>query len=175
LNAVQFGAVDGSSLTKSSDATPVTRVRAREITVLGHEFITATTARSWSIITFLAATAGAVTIFLLMNRNKPLQTRAEIERRHPQLLVHVEPMDGPADEPVVQVGNFPALVKLAERYGQMILTWRRPDADDFIVRDDGITYRYRLPLPDPALENVDGINRSNGAGSHRRKASSPVS
>jgi hypothetical protein len=77
-----------------------------------------------------------------------LRTRPQIERRYPQLLVHVEPMASPPGKPVVNVDNFPALVKLAERYGQMILTWRRPDADDFVVRDEGITYRYRVPLAD---------------------------
>jgi hypothetical protein len=76
---------------------------------------------------------------------------------------------------VVNVDNFPALVKLAERYGQMILTWRRPDADDFVVRDEGITYRYRIPLDEPVLQNVEHLNRPDSSGSHRRKASTQVS
>jgi len=82
-------------------------------------------------------------------------------------------MPSPPGKPVVNVDNFPALVKLAEKYGQMILTWRRPDADDFIVRDEGITYRYRIPLDEPTLQNVELIGRP-GAGTHRRKASSPT-
>jgi hypothetical protein len=101
-----------------------------------------------------------------------VRTRAEIERRYARLLVHVEPMPSPPGKPVVNVDNFPALVKLAEKYGQMILTWRRPDADDFVVRDEGITYRYRVPLDEPTLQNVELISRPS-AGSHRRKASSP--
>ncbi len=105
----------------------------------------------------------------------PLRTRAEIERRYPKLLVPVEPMASPPGKPVVNVDNFPALVKLAERYGQMILTWRRPDADDFVVRDEGITYRYRIPLEEPTLHNIELINRPNAAGSHRRKTPSQVS
>jgi hypothetical protein len=54
-------------------------------------------------------------------------------------------MASPPGKPVVIVDTFPALVKLAEKYGQMILTWTRPDgADDFVVRDEGILYRYRI-------------------------------
>jgi hypothetical protein len=66
-------------------------------------------------------------------------------------------------------------VKLAERYGQMILTWRRPDADDFVVRDEGITYRYRIPLDEPDLQNVEVVDRPNGAGSRHRRAASRLS
>jgi hypothetical protein len=57
----------------------------------------------------------------------------------------------------------------------MILTWRRPEADDFVVRDEGITYRYRVPLEEPTLQNVEHLSRPNTAGTHRRKASSQVS
>nr|WP_308129026.1 signal peptidase I [Actinoplanes polyasparticus] len=174
LNEVQLSLAQGSSLSGSSDATPVTTVKPREVAVFGHKVMNAGTARSYAILVFLVAAFGAVGITFFARRSAPLRTRAEIERRHPQLLVHVEPMSSPPGKPVVNVDNFPALVKLAERYGQMILTWRRPDADDFIVRDEGITYRYRISLDQPVLENIDGINRPNSAGSHRRRASSPV-
>ncbi|WP_250002044.1 DUF5305 family protein [Actinoplanes sp. M2I2] len=174
LNEVQLAVADGGSLTQSSGATPATKVQPREIAVFGHEVMNAAAARAYAILTFLLAAAGGVVVFFLTRRTAPLRTREQIERRHPDLLVHVEPMASPPGKPVVNVDNFPALVKLAERYGQMILTWRRPDADDFVVRDEGITYRYRIPIADPDLQNVDRINRPNATGSHRRKASSPV-
>ena len=158
--------------TDSSSATASTTVVPREIGILG---LTAAQARSYAILGLIAAGAIAAVIFVISRRNIPLRTRSQIERRYPQLLVHVEPMASPPGKPVVNVDNFPALVKLAERYGQMILTWRRPDADDFVVRDEGITYRYRIPLDEPALQNVEHINRPNVAGTHRRKASSSVS
>lgn len=84
-------------------------------------------------------------------------------------------MSSPPGKTVVHVDSFPALVKLAERDGQMILTWRRPDADDFVVRDDGITYRYRIPLIETALENVERPNGSDDNAKHRRTESEPVS
>lgn len=138
-------------------------------------FLTAAAARSWAVFLMIVAAGGAVAVFVLSRRSAGLRTRAEIERRYPQLLVHVEPMTSPPGKPVVNVDNFPALVRLAERYGQMILTWRRPDADDFVVRDEGITYRYRVLLEEPTLQNVELIDRPSGVGSHRRRAASEVS
>jgi hypothetical protein len=120
----------------------------------------------------LLGAAGGIIIALFARRAGSVRTREEIERRYPTLLVPVEPMMSPPGKPVVNVDNFPALVKLAERYGQMILTWRRPDADDFVVRDEGITYRYRVPLDEPAFQNVELIDRP---GNHRRREASEVS
>jgi signal peptidase I len=137
--------------------------------------MTAVQARSYAVLLLLAAAVGAACIALIARRKLPLRTREEIERRFPSLLVHVEQMASPPGKPVVNVDNFPALVKLAERYGQMILTWRRTDADDFVVRDEGITYRYRIPLEEPALQNVEHINRPPNTDPHRRKDSSQVS
>jgi hypothetical protein len=144
----------------------------RELRFFGVSLMTAAQARSNAILALIGAIAIAVVVLVSARRRMPMRTRAEIERRYPRLLVHVEPMPSPPGKPVVNVDNFPALVKLAEKYGQMILTWRRPDADDFVVRDEGITYRYRVPLDEPTLQNVELINRPS-AGSHRRKASSP--
>ena len=161
--------------TDNANAVSQVTLVERQIGISGHSVLTAARARAYAILLLLLAGAGAAAIFLLSRRGRPLITRAEIERRHPQLLVHVEPMASPPGKPVVNVDNFQALVKLAERYGQMVLTWRRPDADDFVVRDEGITYRYRIPLEEPLLQNVEHINRPNSAGTHRRKASSSVS
>lgn len=135
-------------------------------------FLTASAARGWAVLLLISAAAGAAVLVLAARRASSVRTRADIERRYPQLLVHVEPLPSPPGKPVVNVDNFGALAKLAERYGQMILTWRRPDADDFVVRDEGITYRYRIQLDEPPLQNVELIDRPAGAGTHRRKASS---
>jgi signal peptidase I len=144
---------------------PAKTTVAREI----GSVMTASQARAYSVLLLLAFVIAAIAIALMARRQLPCRTRPEIERRYPNLLVHVEPMASPPGKPVVNVDNFPALVRLSEKYGQMILTWRRPDADDFVVRDEGITYRYRVPLDDePTLQNVDFINRTT-SGTHRRK------
>jgi signal peptidase I len=142
----------------------------RQVTIFGGSLMTASQARSYAILALLGAVAIAVVVLIAGLRRLPLRTRAEIERRYPQLLVQVEPMASPPGKPVVNVDNFPALVRLSEKYGQMILTWRRPEADDFVVRDDGITYRYRVPLDEPTLQNVEMINRP-GTGAHRSTSS----
>ena len=171
LAPLQFQLVGGASaLTVTDTSGTSTRMVLRTIGPLP-----AGTARLWAAFLMLAALAGAVLLFALARRKTPMHTRVEIERRYSQLLVQVEPMASPPGKPVVNVDNFPALVRLAERYGQMILTWTRQDADDFVVRDEGITYRYRIPFEEPTLQNVELIDRPGNAGSHRRKASSQVS
>ncbi|MEU4238060.1 DUF5305 family protein [Actinoplanes sp. NPDC026619] len=169
-------AVAGGKLETDATGTAASEITIpREIRVFGHPWMTASQARSYAILALIGAIAIAAVVLIAALRRMPVRTRAEIERRYPQLLVQVEPMASPPGKPVVSVDNFPALVKLAERYGQMILTWRRPEADDFVVRDDGITYRYRVPLDeDHTLQNVEMINRPT-SGAHRRTSSSQVS
>jgi signal peptidase I len=171
LMALPNGASDLTVTDKTAE--PATFV-ARTIGTTEHPIMTAARARGLAVLLLLGAAAAVAAIFLVVRRSVPLRTRAEIERRHPNLLVHVEPMTLTPGQAVVNVDTFPALVKLAERYGQMILTWRQPEADDFVVRDDGITYRFRIPLDEPALHNVERVVSST-AGSHRRKAPTPYS
>jgi signal peptidase I len=153
----------GSLVVDGTTATAEPTVVPREIDVLGHPVMTASQARAYAVLMLLGSLVGAVAIGLVARRDTPLRTRAEIERRHPQLLVHVEPMVSPPGK-VVTVDDFAALAKLAERYGQLIMTWTRPDADDFVVLDDGITYRYRIPReagPDDTAELLD-VERRGG-------------
>lgn len=117
----------------------------RQIAVLGHDLITAGRARTYALRLLLIAIVGIIGIGLAAVRHVPLATRAQIQRRYGHLLVPVEPLNGKQGEAVITVASVPALVKLAEKYGQMILTWTRPDgADDFVVRDDGVMYRFRI-------------------------------
>ncbi|WP_229829884.1 DUF5305 family protein [Actinoplanes ianthinogenes] len=125
-------------------------VYPRQISVLGRDLMTAAAARTYAIRLLLIAVVGIIGIGLTALRSVPLATRAQIQRRYGHLLVPIEPV-GKQSEPVVTVATFPALVKLAEKYGQMILTWTRPDgADDFVVRDDGVVYRFRIVPARPA-------------------------
>jgi signal peptidase I len=153
-----------SLVADATKATAGATVQPRQISAFGHDLLSAADARRHAVVMILAALAAMVFVALSALRKTPLQTRAQIQRRYPHLLVPVEPMASPPGKPVVMVDTFPALVKLAEKYGQMILTWTRPDgADDFVVRDEGILYRYRIdpdvtispaapskPTPEPA-------------------------
>ncbi len=128
----------------------------RGVKVLGYTLMTAAQARSYAALMLLAALVGAAAI-ALANRRVPLSTRAEIKRRYPQLVVPVEPMASPPGKAAVLVDSFPDLVRLAERYDRKILTWSRIDADDFMVREEGITYRYQVV---PEGDNTDPELRS---------------
>jgi hypothetical protein len=166
---------EASLVVTNAEAGDAATLVVRTIGIAGHPLMTAARARGLAVLLLFAAAVGAAAIFLATRRATPLRTRAQIEGRYPNLLVPVEAMPTAPGTPVIGVDNFPALVKLAERYGQMILTWRNPDTDDFVVRDEGITYRYQIALDEtPTLHNVERINRP-PIGSHRRKASSPMS
>jgi signal peptidase I len=171
VDTIQMTTGQGTKFrTDTASATTAGETVAREITVFGHAVMLASTARSYAVLALIGALVIAAVVVFAAVRRLPVRTRSEIERRYPNLLVQVEPMASPPGKPVVNVDNFPALVRLSEKYGQMILTWRRPEADDFVVRDDGITYRYRVPLDEPTLQNVEMINRP-GTGAHRSTSS----
>ncbi|MEU4158796.1 S24 family peptidase [Actinoplanes sp. NPDC026670] len=146
------GSAESLAVDKSSTSA-TTSIRDRQIGAFGYEIISALAARRYAVYLLLGAILGAAIVAMMALRHVPLRTRTQIERRYPHLLVPVEPMASPPGKPIVVVDAFPALVKLAEKYGQMILTWTRPDgADDFVVRDEGILYRYRIePAPAPAI------------------------
>jgi hypothetical protein len=130
-------------------------VHDRQIGAFGYNVVTAAQARKYALLLLLAALISAGVIAAMALSRAPLKTRVQIQRRYPHLIVPVEPMASPPGKPVVTVDTFPALVKLAERYGQMILTWTRPDgADDFVVRDEGILYRYRIDPNIPPFKAV---------------------
>jgi hypothetical protein len=136
-----------------SGAAASTSVQDRRIGVSGFYPLTAAEARKYAVYLIIGTLIGAGVVAWMALGHVPLRTRTQIQRRYPHLIVPVEAMASPPGKPVVIVDTFPALVKLAEKYGQMILTWTRPDgADDFVVRDEGILYRYRIePAPAPAI------------------------
>jgi hypothetical protein len=62
--------------------------------------------------------------------------------------VPVDPTPAPPGRPVIEVTEFTTLVKLAERYGLLILHWTRSDVETFVVQDEGTTYLYRTGAGD---------------------------
>ncbi|GIE79150.1 hypothetical protein Aph02nite_51000 [Actinoplanes philippinensis] len=144
LQLTLAGAPETLIVNRSSTAAG-TSVQDRRVGALGFYPLTAAEARKYAVYLVIVALIGAGIIAWMALGHVPLRTRAQIVRRYPHLIVPVEPMASPPGKPIVTVDTFPALVKLAEKYGQMILTWTRPDgADDFVVRDEGILYRYRI-------------------------------
>lgn len=146
----------------------------RIISVFGYSLMNAAAARAWSICLLLGMLFGAIGLALVSRRATPVHDSTEIHRRFPQLLVPVEPMVSPPGKPVVNVDDFQALVRLAERYGQLVLHWSRNKVETFVVRDEGITYRYRTANESSDVEeeliNVDRNSPGRTASSARGAA-----
>ncbi|MDQ4055636.1 MAG: DUF5305 domain-containing protein [Actinomycetota bacterium] len=88
-------------------------------------------------------TVQTICLLGLVAGRSPRNETAAIKRRYAAILLHVEPATSPPGRPVVDVTDFHALARLAERYGLLVMHWTRSDVETFIVHDDGITYRYR--------------------------------
>jgi signal peptidase I len=99
------------------------------------------------------ASAVALTALVIVLRTGRRRSGSEASippRKYRGLLLEVEPIISPPGRPVVDVADFAALAKLAERYGVLVMHWTRSHVQTFVVHDDGIIYRYR----------VDGTRRS---------------
>jgi signal peptidase I len=125
----------------------------REISLLGRPVLTAQAARGWSVCVLLGVAFGAVGVGMVARREQPVRDPADIHRRYKHLLVAVEPLTSPPGKPVVNVDDFHTLVRLAERYGLLIFHWSRNDSETFVVRDEGVTYRFRTDV-EPALPDA---------------------
>jgi signal peptidase I len=105
--------------------------------------ITVPAARTLSAGLLLAAVLTAAAVAGLARRSPANTEGARIRGRYAPLLVAVQPAPTPAGRPLVDVGEFSTLVRIAERYGLLILHWSRSDVETFVVQDDATTYRYR--------------------------------
>jgi signal peptidase I len=104
---------------------------------------------TWSALRVIPACAGVVALGLLVlalfaRRRRTATEAATIMRRYRSLLLEVEPITSPAGRPIVEVTDFVALAKLAERCGVLVLHWTRSHVHTFVVHDDGVTYRHRV-------------------------------
>ena len=72
--------------------------------------------------------------------------------RYRGLLLEVEPIISPPGRPTVDVTDFSALAKLAERYGVLVMHWTRSGVRTFVVHDDGVTYRYCVDVTPRSAE-----------------------
>lgn len=143
LTPLQLTLVGGRSALTVTEPTPAEGTKANPGTLdLAGFQIPVTAARSGST---LAVLAGLLTLLGvgLLHRLAPTSETAAIKRRYAPILLHVEPVTNPAGRPVIDITEFPALARIAERYGLLVMHWTRSNVETFIVHDDGITYRYR--------------------------------
>lgn len=142
---------DGVGAAAAEPVEPTLSLFGRELPV--------STGRMLSAVMTVGALIAAAVVLLLIRVSTPTSEAAAIRRRYSQMLVKVQPMPTPEGRPVIDVVDFPTLVKLAERYELLILHWSRSDVDTFVVQDQATTYRYRTGTGVP--RSLDETARAN--------------
>jgi signal peptidase I len=137
---------DASSLTaiRSTRTPSLTRTSAG-LTIVGRR-VSVTAARTLSELLLLGALLVLGLLAALALVSRPVTEGIAIRRHYSPLLVPVHPMPPPVGRPVVEVSDFATLVKVAHRYGLLVMHWSRAGVETFVVQDDAITYRYRTAV-----------------------------
>ncbi len=131
LNPTQTG-----SLPRMSEA-------ANTLSLLGFS-LTVSTARQIAIIGLAISLGGLLFFGLFMFRAMQGDEESRIQFKHGSLLIAVQDNNlETTSEQVVDVATIDDLVRLAERNGHMILHYARGATHDYLVKDDGLTYRYQ--------------------------------
>ena len=142
LTPLQLTLADGAPALEMTDTVPTER-SARTANTLGVG--AAQLSVAWLRILSLAMVAVALFCLAGTARRRTAGDDARaIRRRYAALMLEVEPLSSPAGRPLVDVADFAALGRLAERYGLLVMHWYRSGVETFVVHDDGITYRYRV-------------------------------
>ncbi len=134
---------DESALSAStSTSTDATGTAPAQLSALGRS-LDVSTARVLSLaLLLLAALAGAL-VAGLARLAGPVVEADRIRRRHKNFLLPVLPVALTPGRPVVDVDNVEHLVRLAERYGLLVLHWERSGVTTYVVQDEGTSYRFR--------------------------------
>jgi len=120
--------------------------------IFGREFAIET-ARTLSLITLgiaiLAAIIPVRSLYLDLHASE--QSRIAVQY-HPLLLNLEKGSAKTKTSHVIQVSSFQDLVKIAERYGSMILHESRGKTHHYSIQDDGTLYRYTMVVSTPPEE-----------------------
>ena len=113
------------------------------LSILGHD-LHVSTARTISLVAVAFAVVLAAALAVAVRLAGPAAESERIRRRHGQVLLPVAPIAIPPGRPVVDVPDVKSLVRLAERYGLLVLHWSRSGVDTYVVQDAETTYRHRI-------------------------------
>lgn len=142
LSSTTLTLPDPASMQARDTATTTSETVARELSPIGRS-ISVETARVLSLVLLAAALLGGLIVAFVGRSMRTATEGAAIRQRYASALVQVQPMPVRQGRPVVDVTDIATLVKLAERYGLLVLHWSRADIETFVVQDEGTTYRYR--------------------------------
>lgn len=123
-------------------ATTGTRQEPAQLSLLGRSISVSAARIVALLVCVLAGTVLAVTV-VAARLAGPVAEAEAVRRRHRDLILPVMPVALAGGRPVIEVPDVQALVKLAERYGLLVLTWSRGGIDTYLVQDEATTYRYR--------------------------------
>lgn len=130
-----------------------TREASARLSVLGHG-VEVSTARTASLVALAVAALAGLALTALARLSGPVADTERIRARHKDLLLAVLPITLTPGRPVVDVTDVGALVRLAERYGLLVLHWQRSGVTTYVVQDEGATYRFRSWVATPADQPV---------------------
>lgn len=137
-----------------------------EIGALGLE-VDVATSRALSLVTLLATVLLGLLVAALGRRTTPAAERQRLQRRHKHLLLPVSPQVLTPGRPVVDVADPDHLVRVAERYGLLVLHWSRGGVDTYVVQDDAVTFLppgRGGPGPRPRRHRPGRLRRAAGPG-----------
>ncbi len=126
-----------------------TRAAPARLSALGKGLDVAT-ARTASLVALALAALACLVLTALARLAGPVAEAERIRVRHKDLLLAVLPITLTPGRPVVDVTDVEALVRLAERYGLLVLHWQRSGVTTYVVQDEGATYRFRSWAAAPA-------------------------
>lgn len=142
-------ALDDTSLSSTGEltardetATTGTRQAPAQLSLLGRS-LDVSTARTAGPLAALVAVLPALVLAAVTRLTGPASEAERIKQRYGDLVLPVMPVVLAPGRPVVDVPDVESLVKLAERYGLLVLAWSRGGVDTYVVQDEGTTFRYR--------------------------------
>ncbi|MEX2292051.1 MAG: DUF5305 family protein [Mycobacteriales bacterium] len=164
LDGLTLKPASEEALTASTSSTePEAGTAPAQLSALARS-VDVSTARTVSVAALLLAAFLGLVLLVLGRILSPASEADRIRQRHKDLLLPVLPIALTLGRPVVDVDSVDHLVRLAERYGLLVLHWERGGVTTYVVQDEGTTYRFRswapheVPQPEPlAVEVPDEV------------------
>jgi hypothetical protein len=132
----------GELVATETTSTTGTRIEPATLSAFGQSVAVSTARLSGVAVILLSLLAGGA-LAAAARLSSPAAEAERVRRRYSDLILTVMPVALTPGRPVVDVPDVDSLVKLAERYGLLVLTWSRGGIDTYIVQDENTSYRYR--------------------------------